>query len=479
MALYSNYLYQYPQSKNFFFRIRFPAKIRNKFSTSSFFISSLKTANKNEAQWLAVFIKQNINKIWESMDKESIYHEDVGMSINESLHKGFEPSKWDFRGYLKKKFQRYLAVGKQVIRTSSSQSYFNINEFEKIGDEQVKAYEDYLQNAISSDKPNGFEEHLSHGHYLMSYLPDFIAYLHSDFYKKTRDKYGNGLNLPLNMYTPAETEFKDNFYGQEYLRAFNVPEHGETVESEAVNRFILRHGLIEFQFKKQFINQLKNYSYSYDGFSDEEFEPESLKLVEIKPFMELFESLKKTLESIQDSQNQGIMAQQQLEAIPLKSTFKKFLKEKSKEVKEDTIDQYETTFNFLYKILGEDFDLRKMNKAKAVEIKNEVIKKPANSEKGRDEEKLSVKTVNRYLINIGAFLTWCGDQDLDVTPDLFTRLKLKETSESRDRRRPYTHTEIDAVKVYQPISGNEARAIRDDVYWFPKIALYTGMRFLV
>jgi len=477
MALYSNYLYQYPQSKNYFFRIRFPARIKSKYKiTSSYFIATLDTANKNEAQWLAVFIKNKINNIWDDMNTNSIYEEDIGMSVGEGLQKGYEPTKWDFRAYLKKRFQRYLSVGKQIIRSGSSSSFFNINEFSKITDEQLKSYEDYLLDMLNTDTPSNFVDHLSHGHYMMSYLPDYLAYLNSEYYQKTRNSHGDGSDLPLNMYTPAESEFKDNFYGQEYMAEFNVPQHNEGVDEEVVNRFIVKHGLVEFQFKKQLINQLKDYSYAYDGFSDEEHKVEGLKLVEIKPFQDLFESLKTTLESIKDFQNKEIQEQQELESIPLKLTFEKFVSEKSKSVKEDTITQYKISFNFLYDLLGENFDLRALNKSKAVEIKNSIIEKSANSEKGRDKEKLSVKTVNRYLTNIGAFTSWCDDQDLDVTPDLFSKLKLKETSESKDRRRPYTQAEIDAVVAYIPTNGNEAKSIRDDVYWFPKIALYTGMR---
>lgn len=30
--------------------------------------------------------------------------------------------------------------------------------------------------------------------------------------------------------------------------------------------------------------------------------------------------------------------------------------------------------------------------------------------------------------------------------------------------------------AYEPLKNSEAKTIRDDIYWFPKVALYTGMR---
>ena len=55
-------------------------------------------------------------------------------------------------------------------------------------------------------------------------------------------------------------------------------------------------------------------------------------------------------------------------------------------------------------------------------------------------------------------------------------MKFKETSVNSIKRRPYTPDEILAIVKYSPSDKREAEAFKEDAFWFPKIALYTGMR---
>ena len=59
----SHYLYQYPQSKNYYFRFRIPEKYKSLLiKDKKHFTSTLKTADINVAQYLAIFIKSKIFK---------------------------------------------------------------------------------------------------------------------------------------------------------------------------------------------------------------------------------------------------------------------------------------------------------------------------------------------------------------------------------------------------------------------------------
>ena len=68
-----NYLYQYPQSKNFFFRIRIPSRVTTKIAQKAFtFVASLQSANIEQARWLAIFINSQLRKEWKYILDNSI-----------------------------------------------------------------------------------------------------------------------------------------------------------------------------------------------------------------------------------------------------------------------------------------------------------------------------------------------------------------------------------------------------------------------
>ena len=68
-----NYLYQYPQSKNFFFRVRIPCRVNRKLHHKPFtFVASLQSANIEQARWLALFINSQLRKEWKYILDNSI-----------------------------------------------------------------------------------------------------------------------------------------------------------------------------------------------------------------------------------------------------------------------------------------------------------------------------------------------------------------------------------------------------------------------
>lgn len=131
-----NYLYQYPQSKNFFFRIRIPCKVIVKIGYKPFtFIASLQSANLEQARWFALFINTQLRKEWKYLMEHKIEdyiakakaHNDnldvegfltsLQSNMTSSVNQSYEAKNWDFRAYLKERYSLYLAMAKDAIRT--------------------------------------------------------------------------------------------------------------------------------------------------------------------------------------------------------------------------------------------------------------------------------------------------------------------------------------------------------------------------
>jgi len=488
-----NYLYQYPQSKNFFFRIRIPSKVSAKIGHKPFtFIASLQSSNLEQSRWFSIFINTQLKKEWNSLveynikdDIAKIKARNDSLDLNgfvkslqtpmpSSVNQSYEPKNWDFRAYLKERYSLYLAMAKDAIKTER-QSYFDINKFDEVKESDSKRYEEHLKDTIETGDTASSLDQLAHKPYLLSYLNDYGSFLKSEIYPDVVKSNTEALDVPLNLNSSAEDRFKEYGYGEEFLEILKIECNGK-MDKHALNRFIVRHSWLEFLFKRKLLSEVKKYANSYDNFVDDEYERKDWSPAQWKQYEDIFSTFSETLSFITKLKKSDRQTIKKQKAIKLKVTFEKFIEDKRKEVKPDTISQYEISFNFFFKLLGENYDLRQLDKKEAVKVKNAVKNKSANSEKGRNKEKLAVKTINRYLINFDAFLSWCDDEGLEVKSKLFTRLKFKETSANSDKRRPYTPDEISALVNYKPSDKREAAAFREDAYWFPKIALYTGMR---
>lgn len=112
MVRLPHYLYKYPHSNNFYFKIRIPNQLIQTYSlVNQFFTSSLRTSNKNNAQRLALMIKTNFDK-----DLLNMNFSEALQDLQEFREAHYEQNKtgdkWDFRAYLKSRFNEYLAWGK-------------------------------------------------------------------------------------------------------------------------------------------------------------------------------------------------------------------------------------------------------------------------------------------------------------------------------------------------------------------------------
>lgn len=161
---------------------------------------------------------------------------------------------------------------------------------------------------------------------------------------------------------------------------------------------------------------------------------------------------------------------------PLQATFDKFLAEKMRVVKSDTVEQYKTSFKFLMLFLGEDFDVCKLDKQKALAVKDAVLELDVNQAKGCSGKKLSVKSVNKYLIHFSTFMKWCEKNKIADDGAVFSGLLLPETSHNQDHRRKFTDEELKLIREYKFTRKTEAKGCRDAAHWLPLIAMYTGLR---
>jgi integrase len=488
-----NYLYQYPQSKNFFFRIRIPSKVIAKIDHKPFtFVASLQSSNLEQSRWFSIFINSQLKKEWNLLVEYNIkddiakikarndsldlngFVQSLQTPMSSSVNQSYEPKNWDFRAYLKERYSLYLAMAKDAIKTER-QSYFDINKFDDVKESDSKRYEEHLKDAIETGDTASSLEQLAHKSYLLSYLDDYGLFLKSEIYPDVVKSKTEALEVPLNLNSSAEDRFKEYGYGEEFLETLKIECNGK-MDKHALNRFIVRHSWQEFLFKRQLLSEVKKYANSYDNFVDDEYERKDWSPAQWQQYEDIFSTFGDTLSFISGLKKSDRQTVKKQKSIKLKATFDKFITDKKKEVKPDTVKQYQISFNFFFEVLGEDYDLRQLDKKQAAKIKDAIKNKSANSEKGRDEEKIAVKTINRYLINFDAFLSWCDDEGLEVKSKLFTKLKYKITKSNTNRRRPYTQDEIRTIKEYQPSDKREAADFRDDAYWYPKIALYTGMR---
>ncbi|REL35886.1 site-specific integrase [Thalassotalea euphylliae] len=473
MKRLSHYLYKYPHSKNFYFRVRIPNQIIKLFSLENqFFIGSLNTSDLNVAQRLALLIKPLLfreSSMWDYSEAMDMVREIREAQAKEDM----QGEKWDFRNYLKERFKQYLSWGKQAIAAEMSVTE-SLDELPEINPKDISTFQEYLQSNISPQGFNGNTELLAQKGYLLSFLDDYAAFTRTNEFR--RAKQPSDSQLSLTQATAAEKLFSEFGYGESYVKAFPLEVYTDEPDGEALARFVARHLNLEFSFKQSLAKQLKEYKQSFDCFSEEAFDRESLSPTHMQSFSEMFATLQETLSTIKDFKEEQMAKKEAEEAVRLSEMAKFFMVEKAKSAQADTVRQYEIAFEYLYSLIGEDCNILNFGREQAVEIKKSLLSKYANGEKGRKQETISVATLNKYLSNYGAFFNWCYQHKKINQGNQFTKLSIKETDKNTASRRSYTQSEINKIMAYEPLKKSEAKTIRDDIYWFPKVALYTGMR---
>ena len=197
----------------------------------------------------------------------------------------------------------------------------------------------------------------------------------------------------------------------------------------------------------------------------------------------------------QNSQNQSIIDATPIQNKPYKAkhtlqgTLDAYIAEMTKtEIwqlrgKEERI----SCLNLLIEVLGANYDMADFNIDKAREIKAIVMELPKNrstNPKTRDmsidmqikiagQSKMSVTTINKYLLFFSAFLEWAhSEKRAESNP--FKGLALKQ-SKNRETRQAFKLTDLNKI-LTELEERKDKKAINDYQYWGTMIALYTGAR---
>jgi len=475
MRHFNHYLYKFPQSKNYYFRCRFPIELANCFGLKqSHFVASLRTNEINRASWLSLFIRNQFEK---ELYRLKIVSVDTDFKLFEPDNSGEEQQldhNWNFLAYLKSRYAVYLKIGKEILAEHRNVD-FDLEAVEAISNEDSELYQDYLANRISAEDTSPLLEQIAHKQYPFSYLNDYIAFLKSKDYLKAKSV--DDKNLPIAKPTNAEKDFSKYGFGEEYYSNFPNSANQCELESLPLNRFIARHAWIEFEFKRHLVKELKSFESNFNPF-EETIEQEVVGPVDLQNFSDLIATLQEVVSVINEHKEDLRKQEADKHALPLRLTCEQFIAEKRRSWKGNGASEktYNVSFQLLFEYLGEDYDLNSLTGRKAVEIQELVINKDSNRQGGDKSKKLSNKTINKYISNYNSLIDWCITKKKfsEHRSNPFTGLFLPETSETSQERRPYTDQEVQRILNYKP--ERDARQIPTDSFWFPKIALYTGMR---
>lgn len=145
-------------------------------------------------------------------------------------------------------------------------------------------------------------------------------------------------------------------------------------------------------------------------------------------------------------------------------------------------------FNLLCEMLGENTDITSVDAFRAAEVKKTLLVLPKNRNKNpktRDlkleqaikvegVEKIHIKTVNEYLIAYQSLFGWAEDNGL-ITRNPFKRLAVKQKATKKDKRKPFTPEQINAI--LNAIKGETPEKSGTSYrYWGVMLGIYTGAR---
>ena len=345
-----------------------------------------------------------------------------------------------FSVFLRERFKKYKSIAEYCI---VNDSLYRISpkhtDFTALTTSDKNNYNEYIEDNFNEENPSDFQKnHIAHKEQFYEYL---------EFCRMTFPEQKVPTYKIVQGFAQTELKFKEQlilFINKTIEKHYNFEDIQNSENSERPDNNLYR----DFELcYKTFIQDLK-----------------AMQMIEIRNNNKEF--LEKTEEDLK------IKLENRLK---LKETFEKFIKIKEKEVKVDTVVLYRGSFNFLYEKIGEDFDIRRIDKKMAINIQELVIDKNLGTKKDSDET-IANKTINRYINNYSSlfkYLIKIGE----VEKDPFSGLRLKESKKiSKTKRVSYNKKDINKILNYEITSKTEAKTIRKSAFWFPKIAFYTGMR---
>ncbi len=349
----------------------------------------------------------------------------------------------DFESFLRKRFIHYKEIAKYAISKGEYDNYYN--KYKPMTDDERGDFSTFVKT-INQDNFLDFKyEHVAHKREFDEYLTSIGEVFEGAPTHKP------SFNESVDRFTQTELKFK------EQLSLYIIDQRKKHLNFEDIS--------LSPDYKPD--RELSSAFYqSVDTFNNNLGEIDLYKL--LRSQKEADNEFLAEIENFQEEESKN--------ALPIKECFEGFLEIRSKNVQSSAIASFHGSFNFLYSVIGENFDLRKLDKKKAIEIQKAVINKPLGTKKGSGET-LANKTVNRYISNYSSLLEYLITGGFIDKKNPFAKMKLDETKKnSKTRRRPYTNEEALKILSYEPQDSREAKSIRRSAYWFPKIAFYSGMR---
>jgi len=187
------------------------------------------------------------------------------------------------------------------------------------------------------------------------------------------------------------------------------------------------------------------------------------------------------------------------EGIGFDELIAKFIAEKGPSWKSKTLDKYQANLSICSEILGGGVQASTIDKAAIRAIKETLGGLPPNwtkrypsmsvdevieISKATDEDVLSPSTANSYLTSLSSLMTWAVRQGYVVSNPVSGML-FPDPVKNKDKRDPFLAADLGKIFTAPIYAGMKSEHYwkepgsvvkRNERFWIPLIALFTGMR---
>ncbi len=169
--------------------------------------------------------------------------------------------------------------------------------------------------------------------------------------------------------------------------------------------------------------------------------------------------------------------------LKLSEVIQLFVTDKSPRWTVKTKLEFSCMFDVLVELIG-DRDICVLTRADGLACRDKLMSLPANFRKKRQyrgmsvaqilrvsaDEKLTPKTVNKYLVLLSSLFKWCVKNGM-MENNIAEGLSLPEETSAHEERKPYDLCDLKRIMLNLPHKPDEP-----EKFWIPVIAMHSGMR---
>lgn len=168
--------------------------------------------------------------------------------------------------------------------------------------------------------------------------------------------------------------------------------------------------------------------------------------------------------------------------------YQRYLNEMESSITAKTLDKKRKALRTWLDLMG-DVQVQAINKSKARDFKGFIVRIPINASVrypnkplkellDTDSRKLSSKSVNNYLTDMGSFFKWAINNGYYESDNPFTGLQLSITQNNQADRDPFSDQQLSALfnsTIYKGCKSQGRRyeegreVIKDKLYWIPQL----------